>query len=128
MTIFEPMSGSVPQIIQNTDNLYEGNLAPYFRALFAEAQNVERPYHNFRHMLHVTTMCYFACTYHRGELTGRDMRNILIAAMLHDFDHSGMMGNDDLNILRALRGLDKYLASEDRPHRDTIAAIIRATE
>lgn len=124
----EAFCGSLPQIIRNDAGLYEGDLAHYFRILFNQAQNLEHPYHNFRHMAHVTVMSYFACDHHRDELTGREMRDLLIAALFHDFDHSGMMGNDDLNIARAIRGLDAHLLPDDLPHRDEIVAIIQVTQ
>ena len=66
-------------------------------------------------MLHVTWLCHQACEFYASELTNRQKRDLLIAALFHDFDHSGMMGEDDLNIARALRALDKHLSEDDRP-------------
>ncbi len=124
----ERVRGSLPSIIHNDGGLYESDLVGYFRTIFFTAQNLDRPYHNFRHMFHVTWLCYQACLFYCSELTKRQRRNLLIAAMFHDFDHSGMMGNDDLNIARAIRGLEKHLTDEDRPHFDDISSLIRATE
>lgn len=56
------------------------------------------------------------------------MRNLLIGILFHDFDHSGLFGNDDLNIERALRGLRKYILDDDRDDVEYIEPIIRATE
>lgn len=120
--------GSLPEIIRNDHNVYEGNLVWYFRAIFNHAQNLLHPYHNFRHMFHVLWMCYRACIFYAGTLSPREMRNLLIAAMFHDFDHSGMMGDDDLNIARAVRGFEKRVAPEDRPHMADIIFLIRTTE
>ncbi len=121
-------AGSLPSIIRNDERLYEGNLIHYFKAVFNRAQNLQGPYHNFRHMLHVTYLCYDACTFYARSINPSEMRSLLIAAMFHDFDHSGMMGNDDLNIARAIRGLEANLDAWDIPRRSTIVSLIRATE
>ena len=46
------ISGDLPKIIGNEENLYEGNLIYYFQVLFFKANNLYNPYHNFRHMSH----------------------------------------------------------------------------
>ncbi|HOX21756.1 MAG TPA: hypothetical protein PKZ02_02170 [Candidatus Paceibacterota bacterium] len=121
-------NSTIPDIIDNREQLYEGDLVHYFQAVFFNAQNLTNPYHNFRHMFHTLWLCYQACVFYKRELTPREMRNLLIAAMFHDFDHSGMMGNDDLNIERAIRGLEKHLAQRDKAYFDDICEIIWATE
>ena len=124
--------GSLPQIIRNDADLYEGNLAAYFKAVFDNAQNLSKFYHGFRHMFHVVWLCYCACAFYQrpgfNQLNRRQMRNLLIAAMFHDFNHPGMMGDDDLNIERAIRGLQKYILPEDAPFLAEIVLIIRATQ
>ncbi len=125
--------GSIPEIIRNDKQLYRGDLRAYFKIIFNNAKNLQYPYHNFRHMFHVLYLCYQACGFYQDKhfpnnLSKKEMRNLLIAALFHDFDHSGKMGNDDLNIVIALRGLDKYILSEDLECRDEIAHIIQATE
>jgi hypothetical protein len=119
---------SLPEVISNSAGLYEGNLEHYLRVLFTNAQNLWFPYHNFRHMLHVTWLAYQGCEFYKDHLSKVDMRDILVAALFHDFDHSGMLGNDDLNIERAVRALIKYQLPEDRPRISHIIALIRATE
>lgn len=119
---------TLPEVISNTHGLYEGNLEHYLRVLFTEAQNLWFPYHNFRHMLHVTWLVYQGCEYYVDRLTPREMRDVLIAALFHDFDHSGMMGNDDLNIERTVRALDKHLLEEDSPFFSRISKLLRSTE
>jgi hypothetical protein len=120
--------GQVPEVIRNDEGLYEGNLIHYARIIFRNAQNLLNPYHNFRHMLHVAWLCWNACRYYQLQLTSRQRRNLMIAALFHDFDHPGKVGQDDLNIERAIRALDKYILPEDRPHFEDIAGLIRATE
>ena len=120
--------GNLPEIIRNDHNLYEGNVVGYFQAIFNHAQNLLHPYHNFRHMFHVMWLCYQACIFYASTLSRREMRDLIIAAMFHDFDHSGMMGSDDLNIERAVRGFEKYIAREDQAHAENIISLIHVTE
>ena len=42
--------GSLPEIIRNDHRLYQGNLTAYFQVIFNYGQNLQHPYHNFRHM------------------------------------------------------------------------------
>lgn len=120
--------GSIPEIIRNDSGRYQGNLIHYFRVVFYHAQNLELPYHNFRHMSHVLFLCHEACAFYVRELTPRQRRNLLIAALFHDFDHSGAAGNDAKNIAAAIGGLEKHLLPEDRPEWSGITALIQATE
>ena len=124
--------GSLPEIIRNENNLYDGDLRFYFRVISKYAQNLQHPYHNFRHMLHVMWLCYQACCFYHVDLhvdmTHRRMRNLLIAALFHDVDHSGLKGEDDLNIERAIRFFQKHILPEDRPYGRSIIELIRATQ
>ena len=78
-------------------------------------------------MLHVMVRCHEACRYYRDIMTPREMRNLLIAALFHDYDHSGLTGDDDLNIMRAVRAEIKYVLTEDAPWFGDIATLIKAT-
>lgn len=122
------ISGSLPEIIRNKQEVYEGDLVAYFKVIFKTAQNLRRPYHNFRHMLHVVWLCYQACLFYKEILTPRQKRNLLVAALFHDFNHPGMMGDDDLNIERAIRGLKKHIVLDDRGHYEDIALLMMMTE
>ena len=124
--------GDIPEIIGNGRGLYEGDLAGYFRVLIFHAKNLTRPYHNLRHMLHVTWLCYQAAEFYRDRLTLRQIRNLLIAALFHDFDHSGHPhpGADDpdgINIGCAIAALRRHIVPEDRPFLPAIKALIEAT-
>ena len=126
------VTGDLPRIIANEERLYEGNLTFYFRILFFESQNLRNPYHNFRHMLHVLWLCHQACCYYRDKITARQMRNLLIAALFHDFDHPGHPhpGEDDpdqINIPIAIAGLRRHIMPADRPFLPEIEALIEAT-
>jgi len=122
------VKGDLPSILRNDEKLYEGNLVYYFKVAFNCAKNLQHPYHNFRHIFHVMWLCYSACQYYRNILTPRQMRNLLIAAIFHDFDHSGKPGHDELNIAEAIKALEKHIAPEDRAHLADISYLIRMTE
>lgn len=122
------ITGSIPSIIRNDERLYEGDLVHYFQAIFKHAPNLRHPYHNFRHMLHVTWLCYQACEFYKGNMCPLEMRKLLVAAMFHDFDHLGTFGNDHANILRSVDGLDRYIQLLDTPYRKDIHVLIEATE
>ena len=121
-------TASLAIIIRNDEELYRGDLVHYFRTVFSQAQNLLNPYHNFRHMSYVLRQCYDACKFYQRELTPESARALLIAAMFHDFDHSGMMGNDDLNIERAIRSVHKYVIESDRLILGEIINLIKLTE
>jgi hypothetical protein len=127
------VTGDVPKIIANEERLYEGDLTEYFRVLFFKSNNLNNPYHNFRHMLHVLWLCHKACRYYQNHVAPRQMRNLLITALFHDFDHPGHAhpGVDDpdrINIEIALAGLRQYIMSADRAFLLEIEALIWATQ
>ncbi|HWP61302.1 MAG TPA: HD domain-containing protein [Candidatus Paceibacterota bacterium] len=119
--------GSIPVILRNDHGLYQSTLVHYFRVIVHNAGNLSHPYHNFRHMFHVTWLCHEACLYYRDVLTPRQMRNLLVAALFHDYDHSGKTGPDQHNIDRAIAGLRTHHAPEDAEYLSEIEALIRAT-
>lgn len=120
--------GSLYDAITDIDALYEGNLIKYFQIIFFNATNLQLPYHNFRHMMHVFWLCYMACAYYSDILTKREMRTLLIAALFHDFNHQGKNLSDKLNIRRAVAGVKKYILPEDRPYLGDIIELIQVTE
>jgi hypothetical protein len=126
------VTGDLPEIIRNETRLYEGDLIFYFRILFFQANNLYNPYHNFRHTSYVLWLCHKACRYYQKKLTPRQMRNLLVAAMFHDFDHPGHPhpGEEDpdqININIAIAGLRRYITPDDRASLPEIEATIEAT-
>lgn len=122
------IQGDIPEIIRNDAGVYSGDLKFYFAVLFYLAQNNNHPYHNLRHMLHVMWLCYQACIFYGDRISHRDKRNLLIAALFHDFNHSGKFGNDIENIERAIAALRLYILPEDRLYFEQIEGLIRPTE
>jgi hypothetical protein len=80
----------------------------------------------------VTWLCYQAAEFYRDRLTQRQIRNLLIAALFHDFDHPGHPhpaadDPDGINIGRSIAALHRHIAPEDRPFLLGIEALIEAT-
>jgi hypothetical protein len=73
-------------------------------------------------------LCYKACIFYRDTLSQREMRNLLIAALFHDFDHTGKSGPDSVNIGRSIAGLVEHLLYEDEASLLEIVKLIKATE
>ena len=61
------------------------------------------PYHNLYHTLSVVKNSYNGAEFY--NLPYDSTRNLLIAALFHDFDHTGGHKDDDTNISKALLGL-----------------------
>lgn len=128
MTQSSETQGNIPSIVKNSEGLYQGNLTGYFRAVFFNAQNLRNPYHNFRHMCHVLFLCYQACLFYKDKFSEREMRTLLVAALFHDFNHTGGTGPDSVNIARAIAGLERHLEMEDGGEYANIVALMKATE
>ena len=129
----QTITRGLPHVLSNAEELYEGDLKHYFRVVQAFARNLNNPYHNFRHMMHVVYMCHEALRYYSKTENPIDKatgRTLLIAAMFHDFDHTGLAGNDDLNIALAVRGFRRHVLDVDnfRNRTDEIERLIGWTE
>ena len=119
------MKNLIVRIINNDDGEYSGDLRHYFRVMMG-APNVNNPYHNFRHMMHVLCSAYEGGVYEHIPQT--EMRILLVAALFHDYGHSGQMGNDALEIERAVAGFQEHVVEKDRGIAGRIEELIRATQ
>jgi hypothetical protein len=115
---------TIINIINNKDRTYTGDLKHYFR-ITMRAPNVLNPYHGIRHMLHVLWECYQGAI--ALGIDGEKLRCLLIAALFHDYDHSGKLIEDNKNIERAITGMQIHLLPEDKQHESTIESLIRCT-
>lgn len=115
-------------IIRNREGSYDGDLVHYFRVLW-HSPNILHPYHNLRHMLHVTWATYQGAMHHRDELTREQIRALLIAAMFHDYNHTGTTGNDARNIEVAIGGMKTHaLPADKRIVEEMSCKYIKATQ
>ncbi len=115
-------------IIENVDEIYPGDLKYYFAIVFIKAKNILNFYHNLTHIFHVLWVGYQACLYYHNKLSPREIRNLLIAILFHDFNHSGVTGNDENEINRAIEALKKYILSQDKHMLRSIIRIIEASK
>ncbi len=113
------------QMIRNANGRYDGDMVHYYKEVM-KAPNANAPYHNVRHMLHIFWETYDGCV--QMGLGKREMRNLLIAAMMHDYNHTGIKNDDQVNLDRAIRGLDAIALKQDREHLLDIRQAIMATK
>lgn len=80
------------------------------RYLIANNKANSAPYHNLNHAL---TIVKYASEGAESEgLSERETRNLLLAAMFHDFNHSAGKSKDDVNVENAKKGLREFVESE----------------
>ena len=114
-------------IVKNKDNTYPGDLKDYFKVVWY-SPNVMIPYHNLRHMLHVMWATYQGAMYYENKISPLTLRNMLIAALFHDYNHSGKTNDDASNIETAIKGLKCHIDPMDAPYFDEICSYIRGTQ
>ncbi|MFZ2310359.1 MAG: HD domain-containing protein [Patescibacteria group bacterium] len=119
----------VAKIINNSEGLYEGDLRYYYKIVF-NAPNVKNPYHNFRHMIHVMCSAYEAANFCRyfAFFGANRFRAVLLAALVHDYGHSGKMGNDHQEVLTSVASFKKFALEEDKYLVEEVEELILATE
>lgn len=64
------------------------------------------PYHNLDHCLTVTKWCGRLASI--VNLPEEEEKALILAAIFHDFDHTAGKEEDDVNIQRALKGLNRF--------------------
>jgi hypothetical protein len=118
-------------VAANIHNTYDGNLREYFRMVW-NAPNVKLPYHNVRHMFHVTWEAYNGAMYYIKKdpesISRRTLRSGLVGGMVHDYNHLGGRVEDAINIELAIDGLKTFAIPEDKPYIPEISSFVRATQ
>lgn len=93
--------------------------------------NMSQPYHNEQHLFIVTLASAAGANHY--NLTAREKRALILAALYHDYNHTGKAGVPDaINIERALEGVENFISSagySSITHKDAEAVkhLIRAT-
>jgi hypothetical protein len=116
---------TIADIIENVHGRYVGDLKHYYK-LVINAPNMYAPYHNTRHMLHVMWEAYDGGI--NMGLEKLPLRHLLIAAIMHDYDHLGQKSEDSINIDRSIEALRKNAHPLDVVWLPVIESYIRATE
>ena len=119
---------NVADMIEDVQGLFPGDLRYYFKTIFFKANNLYNPYHNFRHMFHVAWLCYDACNFYKEKLSARERRNLMIAALFHDFNYDAKIRLDAQEIAIAVKNLKKFVHKDDKKEVDDISQLIKATQ
>lgn len=101
------------------------NLEHYVRRLFMSCA-VKNSYHNVRHMVHVMLECYEAAIYE--HIPHDQIRELLIAGLLHDLDHPGILRLDSENISDTIKAVRECAADGDKQTVDRVCDLILYTE
>lgn len=91
----------------NTELIAEDlNFINLFKEVYRNNPSNDLPYHNWYHTTTMINRCYEAGLYH--DLDYHALKHLCIAALFHDYDHSGGEESDSENIKRALKGIDSF--------------------
>jgi hypothetical protein len=122
------------QFINESKNFTKKEISQIFdevKNYISENNITENAYHNNKHMIDVfnNSMTLFDEYQEEYELTENDKLHLGLAALFHDFNHSGGKLKDDENIELALTSLKEYLDSTNKSGLyNDIKHIIIATE
>lgn len=95
-----------------------------FKYVLENNKGLDNPYHNNQHLLNVFNNVMNMASYY--ELPKNDKLELGLAALFHDFNHSGGKLKDDENIEIAIKGLKDF--SEAQNDIDNIIDLISYTE
>lgn len=89
------------------------------------------PYHNNGHLYNVFVDVIKMCEYY--DIKGIEEISMGLAALFHDFDHNGTIGQDNINIDNSIKGFHVWYSSLDESDKqsidvDLVEKMIRTTE
>lgn len=90
--------------------------------------SLHAPYHNLNHNMTITHYAIY-CAEHEN-LNEEQKKELLIAAIFHDYNHSGGEASDNINIIHAKAGVIRFLNTYNIGdiNKQNIFDIIDATE
>lgn len=100
------------------------NLEDYFSKLLVWNTANKAPYHNLYHTLCVMKNCLKIVEY---ENIDTNIRNLLVASLFHDFNHSQGSAPDSWNVKKAIEIFLEF-SQETDVESEKIVDIIKATE
>jgi hypothetical protein len=101
------------------------NLVHYFYTIW-NSKSANLPYHNLEHLLGVMMAVHDGCQFYAFDYT--TTRLMLIAALLHDYNHTGVMGDDAINIKLAIEGMREHILEDDKKYLSEIESYIQCTQ
>lgn len=112
----------VLKVIERYDELEKG-----FSWIMKNSTSNDLPYHNFNHLLTVVRYVYEACK--RYELEEKDEKELLVAALFHDVNHSGGKETDDVNVRVAKDAIRNFIKENNfSVDSDEVCRIVDATQ
>jgi hypothetical protein len=82
-----------------------------FKYIVLNSKSNDNPYHDLNHLLTVMKYCYQGAVVE--NVNGKALKELLIAAIFHDANHSGGKKTDEENIEEAKRVMKKFVESEN---------------
>lgn len=82
-----------------------------FKFVIKNNKSNSAPYHNLNHLMTVTLSVYRLMVYEELERDSM-MKEMLLAAMFHDFNHSAGKLTDDLNVVESKKAIREFIEQE----------------
>jgi hypothetical protein len=95
--------------------------------IIKNSSSLYAPYHNLNHNITVTVFAYYIGK--SEKLNKKEMEELLLAAIFHDFNHTEGKEKDDVNIKKAKEGIRKFVEKEKiKIDLDAVNKILDATQ
>ena len=83
-----------------------------FKYILLNSKSNNGPYHNLNHLLTVLKYCYLGAL-SEGVKDEKELRELLVAAIFHDVNHTIGKEKDDVNVQNSKDAIDKFLKQEE---------------
>lgn len=83
-----------------------------FKYILLNSKSNNGPYHNLNHLLTVLKYCYLGAL-SEGIKDEKELRELLIAAIFHDVNHTIGKEKDDVNVQNSKDAIDKFVKQEE---------------
>jgi hemerythrin len=110
------------QLLNGIEVIKKLKLEDHLGNLLNDNKSNNAPYHNLNHTLCVIKNVYYLAN--QEDLNNKEIKNLVLAAIYHDFNHSQGEKKDDENIKEAIKALKKYVEGDTTD----IEELIKATQ
>ena len=83
-----------------------------FKYIIINSKSNSHPYHNLNHILTVLKFCYQGAM-EEGVTNEKELRELLLAAIFHDVNHTAGKEKDDVNIENSKKIMKKFVESQE---------------